>query len=956
MKRILFSLLALGMALVARGAQAQYSFEETVPACVKTRGRGTVNLSRERFKDGNASLAFSWMGQAELMVIDAPALSASMAHPRNGVMLWMCNDAPVQQQARFSIRNAAGAELCWFNVNLDFKGWRAVWVKYLDMHVGEGYYGDLPKESYPKDGVVLAVRPPATLPSGTLYIDRLSFTTTPINAQVTPDYQIPDNNHFLARKSMWQWCRLWWWESFPDFEDAGPLSPAQEADLALVKKHLDEFYDDEVPSSGNYDAVKFRPKLEKMYEALQLEKLPDGTLRGRPIVSNDEYEKGCDVKIQEAFNVLYRYALDYYFTKDAKALERFFLVGDHLLYQGFCWGSGMGTNHHYGYNIRGWSNALWMLRDEIRAAGRDVEYFRTLRYWSGLAECRLPYEEGRDEIIDTWNTLLLPKLTAALLESTPGRQYAAMSALAGWMSRSMSLTPGTIGGIKLDGTAFHHGGHYPAYATGAYSTLGTYLRLVLDTSFQPDAEARAALKKGLMAMLDYCNKYDWGMGIGGRHPFGGFIPPKVYDTYGFLAVMDNDAELGSAFLYLGGRNKDVNARLKKAGIKPVGPAEGFRVYNYGAFGITRRGGWMVTLKSYNTDVWASEIYARENRFGRYLSYGSVEIQNSGNPASADDSRLREPGWDWNRIPGTTTIHLPFEMLNSPNKGTLMERNVSRFPGASSLEGRNGCLAFTYVEKDRVNFCAGATATKSAFCFDNRIVMLGTNISNSSQYPTETTLFQNAMNDRSETLLLNDNVFGGFPRSWRASGGEIVAVEDLSGNCYVVPAGQPLCIEFKEQSSPDNMNKQVGKGDFVTAYLDHGVSPSGASYEYLILVEPTGAQIGKCTRKKPYEVIQADASAHVVRDIETGITAYISYKGYSGKGTAVSSIPAETIVMERPLKEGGRIVSVCCPDLGLSEKTYTTAQSSTSLHRVIEISGQKLEVDCIHGQPVEMTIK
>ena len=147
---------------------------------------------------------------------------------------------------------------------------------------------------------------------------------------------------------------------------------------------------------------------------------------------------------------------------------------------------------------------------------------------------------------------------------------------------------------------------------------------------------------------------------------------------------------------------------------------------------------MLSLKGYNSDVWSSEIYTADNRFGRYQSHASAQV--IGIEGSLKSGYTQE-GWDWNRYPGVTSIHLPFEILDSPIKGTLMERNDSRFPGVSSLEGMNGCLAFTYVEKERQNFCAGATATASVFCFDNRIVHIGTGITNNSTYPTETTLYQ-----------------------------------------------------------------------------------------------------------------------------------------------------------------------------------------------------------------------
>ncbi|EJW89525.1 chondroitinase, partial [gut metagenome] len=65
--------------------------------------------------------------------------------------------------------------------------------------------------------------------------------------------------------------------------------------------------------------------------------------------------------------------------------------------------------------------------------------------------------------------------------------------------------------------------------------------------------------------------------------------------------------------------------FREQGIQPAPAPEGFFVYNYGSTGIFRRKNWMVTLKGYTTDVWGSEIYVKDNRYGRYQSYGSVQI-------------------------------------------------------------------------------------------------------------------------------------------------------------------------------------------------------------------------------------------------------------------------------------------------------------------------------------------
>ena len=955
MRKILLSVvLLLALPQLRLSAQVSYSFENGLPSQVKLRGRGELSLSSDRYKDGNMSLKFSWQGQSELMLVEPKGIAKSMLNEKNGLTLWLCNENPDSQPLRIAFKDAKGSEICYFNVDMGFRGWRAVWVRYCDMHNGEKYYGEIDKAERPAGAVYLSFRPSPAQINGSFYIDRLAFSERPLHHQIAPDKQIPDNNHFISRRNIWHWARLWEWERNPRLKGE-ELDEEKRASLELISRHLDEFYE---PKNSSFDAAKSRQALEKRFNEMSLERLADGSVKGRPIVSNDEAGSG-DIKMQAAFSALNGYAVDYYFTSEPKSLERFFLIADHLLWQGVDFGSGMGTNHHYGYNIRGWNNALWIMRKEIAEAGKMPAYLAALEYWSGLAECRAPYEEGRDEIVDSWNTLLMPKLTAAMLQPTEEERYANMAALASWVSSSMKFTPGTIGGIKIDGTAFHHGGHYPAYAVGAYSTLGSYFRIVLDSDFRPDEEAIACAKKGLMAMRNYCNLYDWGIGISGRHPFGDKIPAQAVEAFGYLSIMGGegkyDPELGGAYLALKGSDKEVTGKLKKAGIRAANSPEGFFVYNYGAFGIHRRKGWMLTLKAYNSDVWGSEIYAKDNRYGRYQSYGSVQVINSGNPASAADSRYSEEGWDWNRMPGTTSIHLPFDKLNSPLKGTLMERNLSRFPGVSSLEGKNGVMAFTYREKDRVNFSAGATAKKSVFCFDNRIVFIGTDICNKSDFPTETTVFQQKLANTSEAVIIDDALFSAFPQAWRGKAGEKTLLEDLKGNCYIFKDAGQLMVLRQRQSSPDNTDRKQGTGDFVTAYLDHGISPEKASYEYLMLVEPSSSERSKCLRKLPYEVLRADSAAHVVRDAESGITAYVCYEDYLSESTLVKAVPAETIVMERREKDGSIVLSVCSPDLGIEDKSYTTPEPSKVIVKEINVNGKIIKAECIHGQPVEFRI-
>lgn len=102
----------------------------------------------------------------------------------------------------------------------------------------------------------------------------------------------------------------------------------------------------------------------------------------------------------------------------------------------------------------------------------------------------------------------------------------------------------------------------------------------------------------------------------------------------------------------------------------------------------------------------------------------MQIMGKGNPVSRAGSGFVPEGWDWNRLPGTTTIHLPFELLDSPLKGTTMARSKENFSGSTSLDGKNGMFAMKLMERDYENFTPDFVARKSVFCFDNRMVWPG----------------------------------------------------------------------------------------------------------------------------------------------------------------------------------------------------------------------------------------
>lgn len=147
------------------------------------------------------------------------------------------------------------------------------------------------------------------------------------------------------------------------------------------------------------------------------------------------------------------------------------------------------------------------------------------------------------------------------------------------------------------------------------------------TAFALKDAAYQNLKKALVSAWIYSNPYT-GIALGGRHPFKTESLYTIVDAYRWLALANNgkvDTELASIYLTISGKTAKQSAVIFNQEILPAKLPQGFWAFNGGAFGIHRFNDKMVTLKTYNSNVWSSEIYFEENRYGRYQSNGSAQI-------------------------------------------------------------------------------------------------------------------------------------------------------------------------------------------------------------------------------------------------------------------------------------------------------------------------------------------
>ena len=947
-------------------AQSVIGFEGGVPEGF-TSSQSELSVTSNLYKEGKQSLEWNFGPESTLEIaLKKPIVLNKKSETKGGTTLWLYNEQPAQDSVRFEFLDEAGKVRYWFTYRLASQGWRACWIGFKSMRGDKLQAGD--------EVTLTHCRLVAPKRKGRVYLDRWKMFENNMNLRTTPDMQIAYNDLAVGR-DLWHWCRVWEWEQYTwDIPRPEVLSAAQKKDLKTVEANLDKVIVAPTNVSG------LLKKAEDVYAKAAITPFGNG-FAGAPVVAPDEQNKKAgELSWNDLETMLSGFAFDAVRNQSKESEERYFTVWKYAMDQGFAFGSGMGTNHHYGYQVRKIYTTAWLMRDRIARSPLQADIISTLSFWSALQETRRPCPEVRDEMLDSWNTLLQAKLIAAMMLVDERDRVQALQGLSRWVSGSVKYTPGTIGGIKVDGTTFHHGGFYPGYTTGALATVADYVAMTSGTEFVPTLEARQRLANAFLTMRNYCNMYEWGTGIGGRHPFTGKMGAADIKAFAQLALSgdlsgeggDFDRHLAADYLRLIGDKDTPEARFfKEKGVKAAEAPEGFFVYNYGAAGIFRRGEWMVTLKGYNTNVWGSEIYTKDNRYGRYQSYGSAQIM--GQP-SRSASGFVENGWDWNRLPGTTTIHLPFDLLENPRPGTLMARSDEEFAGASSLEDKNGMFAMKLSEADYPNFTPDFVARKSVFCFDNHMVCLGTGISNSNaEYPTETTLFQSEYRSGKNAISVNGKKADAVGFETQLEGDGKCLIGDGYGNYYQVNEGT-VKVQIAEQESRNERTKAANKGTFASAYLLHGKAPKDATYSYTVWIQPTGKQLAAARKQEVCSVLRRDNVAHIVKDHATGITAYAAFEQTEVGGTdCIAKIPAETMVMK---KESGKqlVISVCDPNLHIEEKTYTTPEPSAPSQKKLVLNGKwslatdtdrvkvtqngdqtEVTVTCQHGLPVEFTL-
>ena len=730
-----------------------------------------------------------------------------------------------------------------------------------------------------------------------------------------------------------------------------PVSEQQKREVQEIEKRFRDML---------YTPSKFTDKelggIRKKYDTYKIT-YKNGKVTGLPIFmvrQAEAYERmipdwnkdmftRLGMEMNEYFNLMKRIAIAYNNASDTgvrdELKQKFLAMYDHITDQGVAYGSCWGNIHHYGYSMRGLFVSYFLMKDVLREAGKLKDAERTLNWYAITNEVYpKPTENGID--IDTFNTKLQGRIASILIMENSPEKLQYLRSFSRWLDYGCRPAPGLAGSFKTDGACFHHRNNYPAYAVGGLDGATSMIYLLSGTEFKLSELAHETVKNVLLTMRFYCNLKQWPLSMSGRHPNGkGELVPIQYATMAVAGTPDGkqayDADMAAAYLrlaaYTGMPDKDAPDYLPKASarqelkMKELLEAQGFRpepdpqgnlALGYGCVSVQRRENWMAVVRGHSRYLWAAEHYLPANFYGRYLAHGSMQILTGkpGEMVTFTTSGWQENGFDWNRIPGVTSIHLPFEQLRAKvlNVDTFsgMEEMLysdEAFAGGLSQARLNGNFGMKLHEHDKYN--GSHRARKSFHFFGDMIVCLGTDIENTnSEFPTETTVFQLAA------------VTPEAHQYWNACKGGGQTYIDPNGVGYYLSKHSMADAKYERNFPQVTVGERSAKptsGDWVSLTLQHGKAPEAASYEYAVLPHTDAASLKTFAKNPAYRVLQQDRNAHIVHSLTDNITSYVLFE-------TPRSLPADGLLQKADTSclvmvrenNGKLLLTVSQPDLAL----------------------------------------
>ncbi len=569
--------------------------------------------------------------------------------------------------------------------------------------------------------------------------------------------------------------------------------------------------------------------------------------------------------------------------------------------------------------------------------------------------------------------------SCAVNDPDPAVAVREMKAVKKMLELVLSPVSGGYEIMKPDGCGFHHGVHYNNYMYAFNPWIANALELK-DTPFAVDKSAYDNIKKAILTCYSmstrstpFSNPADPGdatynlyaKSLSGRHPFAGgqinqFSLPGVFKQAIELSTKyyggSPDPELAAAYNYY---------TMTNTYQVPEKDFSGFYQYNYSPIGIYRTNDWVVTMRCPTTVAFGAEIYANKNRFGRYQATGSMEVMYNG-PKSNSGLPIKPEGYDWNVVPGTTTVHYSDwkSMLPNGNLTTRFDQFSENTDYAGALAwnlGKAGMFSCEYVQSDshsNSTVCyADADATnlkfhKTILAVDGILFNMGSDISTQGNYNngwiTATNLFQEVGND-----LTDFNVNGSLmtreaqPKDLNCANANIWMVSP-KGTGIIVPKGNDnVVVKYGTQEGPHDEGASYDTAPETAigakAYINHGVKVNNEKYSYIMVPGTSADKLNGSVNEivDRFQVLSEEGTFHGIYYKPQALTALSFYSPIENTGLDfIKSTTSQLLAMYQKQDNGHMALALCIPNLQpIRISSKTCDWRSNGINSTITLDGE-----------------
>ena len=890
-----FYLLFVFIISISSYSNTLYQFEKGIPSNFIIGKNSKIEITKEKFKDGTSSLKWDFEKNSILTIKGDVGYKVfqkgKQEKARSSFVMWIYNKKPIDDKMQVQFKKK-GEVKSYFSINMNFTGWRTMWVQ---------YDRDMSGKAEENMDEITFIAPNV---NGEIYIDQI-YTSILID----PRHNARDEQVDFVNLQADSAVNSHWMALYKNYNAISQNKDIQKLTSEEIKgiRSVENRFKNDIIKKEKVNSKLIEKNREKLQEYLTTTVVSPQTIVLYKDFSEEEKSYLKDVQIKEYGSWLRDLAFMYNSTEDKKYKKEIYEIFkkglNHLYEQGWAKGSCQGTIHHLGYQVRELYQSIFLMKEPLLKDKSLKQAKEMVTWYSAMGILYTPDSEIKGVNADVLNTMLPGMLIAILLNDDDKVTASQLYQLNHYLTKSIDYAPGLLGGFKEDGSMFHHMQNYPAYAKGAFEGLTPIMYYLGNTAFALDDYSFNIVKKAVLMTRVYSNTHTWLISISGRHPDDRFqISDEVFRYLALGKKVGNDSELASAYLKLAPQGRFAE-ELSSLGFKAETTPQGAWTLNMSSLQLHRRDNWLIGVKGYSRYLVGNETYIKNNLFGRYMSYGNFQILEN----SLIESGYVQQGWDWSHFPGTTAIALPIDKLKSPISQVDIYSGVEEmllsdetFSGGNSLNN-NGMFAMKLHEHSKYNDTH--RARKSVFLFDNRVILLGSDIENRSDYETHTTLFQNYLSDKNRISKVEKIKNSDF-------------ILDTQNNLYKVVEGK---LKYKNglQNSLDQNKGTPTENYYEMAYINHGKNPKNQKYQYAILVKGDKEEQERFKKNSNYQVLQQDYNAHIVEDEISKMRGYALFESGDIKDKYLKSVDTPSLILIKP-NDNSLELSFVDPDLRLYE--------------------------------------